>query len=229
MPPDHVARIVRAAGTHARHLHDLNARDLQVTSIQADERHGFVGRKKESVCDATVIDPSSKFLIQDEVGERTATLAQSLLVRARERLTDPHGLVLFTGGFLSYQTFREAVSACEKGDAGAIPEDGLPDPAILSPRPDLQGVRREAGRERPNRDRGWDSGTCRRGTAAVGLPQVQHLGGGASECHGEADELAPGEEKPREREAEDAPGEPGSSGAGALQLVPSSAGSAEAA
>ena len=122
-----VARIVRAAGTHARHLHDLNARDLQVTSIQADERYGFVGRKKESVWDATVIDPSSKFLIQGEVGERSATLAQSLLVHARERLTDPHGLVLFTDGFLSYQTlfpevFGRPYQPARRGTRGRFPK-----------------------------------------------------------------------------------------------------------
>lgn len=122
-----VARIVRVAGGHARHLHDLNARDLQVTSIQADERYGFVGHKKEAVWDATVIDPSSKFLIQGEVGERTAALTQSLLMHARARLTDPHGLVLFTDGFLSYQTlfpevFGRPYRPARQGSRGRFPK-----------------------------------------------------------------------------------------------------------
>ncbi|WP_230290669.1 IS1 transposase [Deinococcus sp. 14RED07] len=122
-----VARIVRTAGTHAQHLHDLNARDLQVTSIQADERYGFVGRKKEPAWDATVIDPSSKFLIQGEVGERTATLTRSLLVQAKERLADPHGLVLFTDGFLSYQTlfpevFGRPYRPARQGTRGRFPK-----------------------------------------------------------------------------------------------------------
>ncbi|GGR73783.1 hypothetical protein GCM10008959_38870 [Deinococcus seoulensis] len=122
-----VARIVRTAGTHAQHLHDLNARDLQVTSIQADERYGFVGRKKEPAWDATVIDPSSKFLIQGEVGERTATLTRSLLVQTKERLADPHGLVLFTDGFLSYQTlfpevFGRPYRPARQGTRGRFPK-----------------------------------------------------------------------------------------------------------
>ncbi|UBV42727.1 hypothetical protein LAJ19_00345 [Deinococcus taeanensis] len=77
--------------------------------------------------DAIVIDPSSKFLMQGEVGERTATLAQSLLVRARERLTDPHGLALFTDGFLSYQTlfpevFGKPYRPARKGTRGQFPK-----------------------------------------------------------------------------------------------------------
>ena len=121
-----VARIVRVAGQHAQQFHDLNARDLQVTSIQADERYGFVGSKKQPAWDATVVDPQSKFLIQGEVGERTAILTQTLLVQAKARIADPHGLVLFTDGFLSYQTlfvevFGKPYRPARQGKRGRFP------------------------------------------------------------------------------------------------------------
>ena len=72
--------------------------------MQADERHGFVGEKAEQAWDFTVVDPKSKFVIEGQVGARTAELTKVLLVNARERLANPQHLVLFTDGYLPYQT-----------------------------------------------------------------------------------------------------------------------------
>ncbi len=70
-----VSRLACTAGEHAARVHDHHAQDLQVTSLQADERHGFVGRKDQPCQEATVIDPRSKFLIQNALGARTTDLA----------------------------------------------------------------------------------------------------------------------------------------------------------
>ena len=72
--------------------------------MQADERHAFVGVKAEQAWDFTVVDPKSKFVIEGQVGARTAELTKVLLVNARKRSANPQRLVLFTDGYLPYQT-----------------------------------------------------------------------------------------------------------------------------
>ena len=69
-----------------------------MTSLEADERHGFVGCKDQPCWEAIVIDPRSKFIVQNVPGTRTTDLAVRLLFGARSRLHDPHGVVLFTDG-----------------------------------------------------------------------------------------------------------------------------------
>jgi len=104
-----VARLTRITGEHAARVHDQLAQDLQVTSLEADERHGFVGRKDQPCWEATVIDPRSKFIVQNALGTRTTDLAVRLLFGARSRLHDPYGIVLFTDGWLPYESLFPAV------------------------------------------------------------------------------------------------------------------------
>lgn len=104
-----VSRLACSAGEHAARVHDQYAHDLHVTSLQADERHGFVGRKDQPYWEATVIDPRSKFIVQNALGTRTTDLAVRLLFAARSRLHDPHGVVLFTDGWLPYESLFPAV------------------------------------------------------------------------------------------------------------------------
>ena len=80
-----------------------------MTSLEADERHGFVGRKDQPCWEATVIDPRSKFVVQNALGTRTTDLAVRLLFGARSRLHGPHGVVLFTDGWLPYESLFPAV------------------------------------------------------------------------------------------------------------------------
>jgi transposase-like protein len=44
-----VSRLACSAGEHATRVHQHCTQDLQVTSLEADERHGFVGRKDQPV------------------------------------------------------------------------------------------------------------------------------------------------------------------------------------
>jgi len=91
-----VARLTRITGEHAARVHDQLAQDLQVTSLEADERHGFVGRKDQPCWEATVIDPRSKFIVQNALGTRTTDLAVRLLFSACSQLHDPY---LYFGGY----------------------------------------------------------------------------------------------------------------------------------
>jgi len=107
-----VSRLACTAGEHAWRVHQHYAQDLHVTSLEADERHGFVGRKDQPCWEATVIDPKSKFIVQNALGTRTTDLAVRLLFGARSRLHDPHGVVLFTDGWLPYESLFPAVFGC---------------------------------------------------------------------------------------------------------------------
>ena len=121
-----VSRLARVAGEHATRVHDHYAQDLHVTSLEADERHGFVGRKDQPCWEATVIDPRSKFIVQNALGTRTTDLAVRLLFGARSRLHDPYGIVLFTDGWLPYESlfptvFGRPYQPQRQGSRGRLP------------------------------------------------------------------------------------------------------------
>ncbi|WP_052326734.1 hypothetical protein [Deinococcus peraridilitoris] len=54
--------------------------------------------------EATVIEPRSKFLVQSELGQRNEDLGRRLLLGARQRLANPHDLVLFTDVWAVYES-----------------------------------------------------------------------------------------------------------------------------
>ncbi|WP_407572867.1 IS1 transposase [Deinococcus altitudinis] len=121
-----VSRLTRVTGEHAARVHDHLAQDLQVTSLEADERHGFVGRKDQPCWEATVIDPRCKFIVQNALGARTTDLAVRLLFGARARLHDPYGIVLFTDGWLPYESlfptvFGRPYQPERQGSRGRLP------------------------------------------------------------------------------------------------------------
>jgi IS1 family transposase len=132
-----VARIMRQAGVHLQQFHSQHARDLEVTSMQADERHSFVGEKAEQAWDFTVVDPKSKFVIEGQVGARTAELTKVLLIGARKRLATPNNLVLFTDGYLPYQSlfpelFGTSWQPPRQGKRGRFPQKAYRIPRSLA-------------------------------------------------------------------------------------------------
>lgn len=127
LTPETVRRIALKTGQHARALHNERAVKLSMTALQADERHGFVGTKSQQAWDATVIDPASKFLVQAEVGRRDAVLGRRLLLGARQRLANPHDLVLFTDGWAVYEAlfpevFGVPYRPARQGTRGRFPK-----------------------------------------------------------------------------------------------------------
>jgi len=99
-----VRRLAILTGLHAQGLHDQQAREFQLSALQADERYGFVERKGQQLWEATVIEPKSKFLVQSELGQRNEDLGCRLLLGARQRLANPQDLVLFTDGWAVYES-----------------------------------------------------------------------------------------------------------------------------
>jgi IS1 family transposase/ribosomal protein L37AE/L43A len=100
--PSTVRRLNRALGEHARAFHDAYAQDLEVDSLQADERYGFVKDKQTPSWEAEIIDPASKFIVSHRQGRRDSTLIRGLLEDGASRLKDRHDVVLFTDGEPSY-------------------------------------------------------------------------------------------------------------------------------
>jgi hypothetical protein len=82
-----------------------------VTSLQAEERHGFVGRKDQPYWEATVTDLRSKFMVQNALGRRTTDLAVRSLSGARSRLRDPYRVLLTPEGRRWMWTWRLLLKA----------------------------------------------------------------------------------------------------------------------
>ena len=100
--PGTVRRLCRQFGHQAQQFHDVRARELVVDSLQADERHGFVARRKQQVWEAELIDPSSKFILSHVQGRRNGDLIRALLTDGASRLLNRHSIVLFTDGEPAY-------------------------------------------------------------------------------------------------------------------------------
>lgn len=97
-----VTRYLRRLGEHSQYWHELNCRDVVVDSLQADERHGYVGRKRQPWWEAELVDPESRFVLAHVQGPRNETLVRRLLQQGADRLACRHGIVLFTDGFAPY-------------------------------------------------------------------------------------------------------------------------------
>jgi IS1 family transposase/transposase-like protein len=104
LSPEAVRRLSRRLGKHGEHFHDERVRKLSATSLQADERWGYVGSKDQQCWEAEVIDPKSRLVLGYLQGVRDEQLIRRLLEGARARLTYPQGIVLFSDGEPSYQT-----------------------------------------------------------------------------------------------------------------------------
>ena len=83
-----VSRLTRITGEHAARVHDHLAQNLHVTSLEADEAVPLIGLQDQPYWEATVLDPKSKFVVQNALGTRTTDLAVQLLFGARARLHD---------------------------------------------------------------------------------------------------------------------------------------------
>jgi IS1 family transposase len=101
---DTVRRLAVKFGHQADRCHDQQAQDLDIATSEMDERHGYAETKAQQQWDAVAIDPTSKFLVQVEVGPRDATWIEPLMRGSAKRLKDPQDLVLITDGEASYRT-----------------------------------------------------------------------------------------------------------------------------
>ena len=99
-----VQRLAGCLGKHGERFHDERVRNLPSTALQADERWGYAGSKRQSQWEAEVIDPQSRLVVERALGRRDETLIEKVLRGAAARVTYSQGIVLFSDGEHSYQT-----------------------------------------------------------------------------------------------------------------------------
>ncbi|MBA3636240.1 MAG: transposase, partial [Rubrobacteraceae bacterium] len=58
--PEAIRRLRRSLGDHSRELHGERVRDVEATSVEMDERYGYVTSKGKPFWEATAIDPESR-------------------------------------------------------------------------------------------------------------------------------------------------------------------------
>jgi IS1 family transposase len=124
--PSVVRRLNGKVGLHAEAFHDERVQDLEISALEADERHGYAQDKHQLQWEAEVIDPVSKFVVSHVQGPRDEALIRRLLEDAAQRLANRHHLVLFTDGEASYaslfpEIFGQAYRPSRQGDRGRFP------------------------------------------------------------------------------------------------------------
>ncbi|MCA3747609.1 MAG: IS1 transposase [Rubrobacter sp.] len=122
-----VRRLRRNLGGHAKNFHDERVRELESTSVEMDERWGYVSSKKEPYWEATAIDPESRLLISFVTGERDASLIKELMDSTKQRLKNPRDLLVMSDGHKSYESlfpsiFGEPYRPARKGERGRFPK-----------------------------------------------------------------------------------------------------------
>src|SRR5215208_4761079 len=104
-----VRRLRRNLGDHSREFQDERVEDVETTSVQMDERYGYVRNKGEPFWEATAIDPESRLLVSFVVGRRNESLIGELMESTKRRLRSPRDLVLMTDGERSYESLFSSV------------------------------------------------------------------------------------------------------------------------
>ncbi|MDE0098213.1 MAG: IS1 family transposase, partial [Truepera sp.] len=101
--PKAIRQLASQLGGHAKQFHDQRVQQLASTSLQADERWGFAGSKREQLWQAEVIDPATRLVVAFATGVRDEQLIEQVLQDTVSRLCYPQGVVLFTDGEPSYE------------------------------------------------------------------------------------------------------------------------------
>ncbi len=125
--PEAIQRLAIRLGQHAKQFHDQRVQRLASTSLQADERWGFAGSKREQLWQAEVIDPATRLVVAFAAGVRNEQLIEQILQDAAARVSYPQGVVLFTDGEPSYEklfrrTFGRPFRPARKGSRGRFPK-----------------------------------------------------------------------------------------------------------
>ena len=121
-----VNRLSRKVGKHGKLLHDERVRDIKVTALEADERHGFSESKQHPAWEAEMMDPESKLILSHQQGRRDEELIRRLYQDTVKRVAAPQDLVLFTDGEHSYASlfpeyFGVPYQPARQGSQGRMP------------------------------------------------------------------------------------------------------------
>jgi IS1 family transposase/transposase-like protein len=102
--PSTVRRLNQKVGKHGQQYHEQEVENVAVSELQADERHGFAGRKEQPAWEAELMGPKSKFILAHVQGARDESLIGRLLTDGAARLHNRHEVALFTDGLATYRT-----------------------------------------------------------------------------------------------------------------------------
>lgn len=121
-----VNRLSRKVGKHGKLLHDERVRDVEVSALEADERHGFSASKQQPAWEAEMMDPASKLILSHQQGRRDEELIRQLYQDTVKRVANPQNLVLFTDGEQSYASlfpeyFGVPYQPARQGSQGRMP------------------------------------------------------------------------------------------------------------
>mgnify|MGYP007056837837 FL=1 len=103
-------------------------------ALQADERHGYAGDRRQPAWEAELMDPTSKFVLAHVQGKRDERLIRRLLEESASRLHNRHDLVLFTDGEPSYATLLPEIFGQPYRPSRATHRGRPPKPRFRIPR-----------------------------------------------------------------------------------------------
>ena len=125
---DAVRRLRGKLGEHGELFHNEHVTELEVDTLQADERHGFAINKQTPMWEAEVLDPKSRFIISHVQGKRDEKMIRTLLEDAKQRIAPDfkQAIALFTDGLHSYaslfpKVFGAPYQPARKGVQGRMP------------------------------------------------------------------------------------------------------------
>jgi len=101
---DAIRRLRDKLGQHGNLFHDQRVVNLEVETIQADERHGYAVNKKTPMWEAETLDVASRFVLSHVQGKREEEMIRALLEDTKQRIALPYQsrVALFTDGLYSY-------------------------------------------------------------------------------------------------------------------------------
>jgi IS1 family transposase len=71
-------------------------KDIEATSVQMDERYGYVSSEKEPLWEATAIEPKGRLSISFVVGRRDEALIEEPMESTKKGLNSPRNPVVMT-------------------------------------------------------------------------------------------------------------------------------------
>ena len=124
--PSTVERLNRRLGEHSQAFHEARAQQLDIQTLEGDERHGFASDKKQPLWEAELIDPASKFIVSHVQGRRDQSLIHALLADGARRVRDPQAILLLSDGQSSYASgfplfFGVPYQPARQGTRGRLP------------------------------------------------------------------------------------------------------------
>ncbi len=147
---DAVRRLKDKLGEHGKFFHDERVVDVEVETIQADERHGFAVNKQTQMREGETLEPKSRFILSHVQGKREEEMIRTLLEETKQRIApaNQQKIALFTDGLRSYATvfpeiFGTPYQPARKGKQGRKP---IPRYRIPRQRAHVQIVKHRSGR-----------------------------------------------------------------------------------